>query len=128
MRYGFALNAIRFCVYYRTLCSSNTEQFLYRIWNSFCIEYGTVFASNMERYCFNFEQHMRTHTCTRTRKQTNIKKLTPQIHHARTCTCTHACTPTHAHTPPYQHDYMCNHAGMIIFPIRYSNIATHKCS
>ena len=36
-----------------------------------------------------------------------------------TNTCTHA-------TSPHPVQYICNHEGMIIFPIRYSNIATQK--
>ena len=76
-------------------------------------------------------KHMHTHAHTHTHKQTNLQKITPHryiaqehaLAHTRmhTNTCMHACTHTTT-------QYICNHEGMIIFPIRYSNIATHKCS
>ena len=67
--------------------------------------------------------------------QTNIhtENHTLQIHHARTGMCTdvhahqHMPACMHAHTPPHPTQYICNHEGMIIFPIRYSNIAPHMC-
>ena len=35
--YGFTLNRERFRMYYRILCSSNTEQFLHQIWNGIAL-------------------------------------------------------------------------------------------
>ena len=102
MQNDFALNAEWFCIECGTV--------LCVLQNTLFLEYGTVFASNIERYCFDFEQHMCTHTHAsyphlltpppppppHTPPQTNKHKEnhTSQIHHARTF------TPTQAHTPP----------------------------
>ena len=73
-----------------------------------------------------------THNCHTSHKQTNIQEITPHryIAQAHMHVHTYACTSTHEHLPPHPHptQYICNHEGMIIFPIRYSNIATQKCS
>ena len=67
--------------------------------NSLIVEYETVFASDLEWYCFDFEQHMRTHT-----------------HASHPHPPTHSHIPTHTHTPTHcntqMHTRMHKHTHM----------------
>ena len=102
------------------------ERVLHRIWNGIASILNNTCAHIHMHHALTHlltppppPPHTHKHTHTQTYRKSHLTDTSRMHMHVHTHMHTHA-------TSPHPTQYICNHEGMIIFSIRYSNIATQK--